>query len=118
MVASGSAALVFGFLPSTLLLVTVVAAIWGATVVADSAQFSAAMTELADERYRGSALAFQTGVGFLLTAITIRAVPAIEAVAGWGPAFGLLAIGPAFGAAAMLALRRLPEATSLAGGRR
>ena len=118
MLVSGSTALVIGFLPATVVVVTVAAAVWGATVVADSAQFSAAMTELSDEAYRGSALAFQTGVGFLLTAVTIRAVPLIEARAGWGPAFAILAIGPALGIASMLALRRLPEATRLAGGLR
>ncbi len=78
MIGSGSAALVIGFTPASLVLVAVLAAVWGSTVVADSAQFSAAMTELADERYRGSVLAFQTGVSFLLTAITIRGVPIIE----------------------------------------
>ena len=61
MAGSGSAALVVGFLPEVALLVTIVALVWGATVVVDSAQFSAAMTELSDPQYRGSALAFQTG---------------------------------------------------------
>ena len=118
MVASGSMALVIGFTPETaIVLVTVLAAIWAATVVADSAQFSAAMTELADERYRGSALAFQTGAGFLLTAVTIRAVPLLEDQWGWGVAFAILALGPVFGVASMLTLRRSPEARLLAGGR-
>ena len=118
MVASGSMALVIGFTPeSAIVLVTALAAIWAATVVADSAQFSAAMTELADERYRGSALAFQTGAGFLLTAVTIRAVPLLEDQWGWGIAFALLALGPAFGVASMLTLRRSPERALLAGGR-
>jgi sugar phosphate permease len=118
MAASGGVALVIGFTPASLVLVTVLAALWGATVVADSAQFSAAMTELADERYRGSVLAFQTGVGFLLTAVTIRGVPIIEQAVGWGPAFAILAAGPALGTLAMLTLRRRPEAALLAGGRR
>lgn len=118
MVASGSMALVIGFTPeSAIVLVTVLAAIWAATVVADSAQFSAAMTELADERYRGSALAFQTGVGFLLTAVTIRAVPILEDQWGWGIAFALLALGPVFGVASMVTLRRSPARALLAGGR-
>jgi len=118
MVASGSVALVIGFTPETaIVLVTVLAAIWAATVVADSAQFSAAMTELADERYRGSALAFQTSAGFLLTAVTIRAVPLLEDQWGWGVAFAILALGPVFGVASMLTLRRSPEARLLAGGR-
>jgi MFS family permease len=118
MIASGSAALVVGFVPASPVPVTVIAAIWAATVVADSAQFSTAMTELADERYRGSALALQTGVGFLLTAVTIRGVPIVESAVGWGPAFALLAVGPALGTVAMLTLRRRPEAVRLAGGRR
>ena len=118
MIVSGGTALVIGFLPGTIFVATLLAAIWGATVVADSAQFSAAMTELADERYRGSVLAFQTGIGFLLTAITIRGIPIIESAWGWGPAFAVLALGPALGVASMLALRRTPEALQLAGGRR
>ena len=118
MIGSGAMAATIGFTELSLVLVTVLAAIWGATVVADSAQFSAAITELADERYRGSALALQTGLGFLLTVVTIRGVPLVESAAGWGPAFALLAIGPALGTLAMLALRRRPEATQLAGGRR
>ena len=118
MLDSGGSSLVIGFLPASALLITVVALVWGSTVVADSAQFSAAVTELADPRYRGSALAFQTGVGFLLTAVTIRGVPLIEDAAGWGPAFAVLAIGPALGIASMLRLRALPEALRLADGRR
>jgi MFS family permease len=118
MLASGTCALVIGWLPASLLLLSLVAGAWGATVVADSAQFSAAMTELADERYRGSALALQTGCGFLLTAVTIRALPLVEARAGWGPAFALLALGPALGVASMLTLRRLPEARRMAAGLR
>jgi sugar phosphate permease len=118
MLGSGSAALVIGFLPASALLITVVALVWGSTVVADSAQFSAAMTELADPAYRGSALAFQTGIGFLLTAVTIRGIPIVEDAVGWGPAFALLAIGPALGIAAMLRLRALPEAARLANGHR
>jgi sugar phosphate permease len=109
---------VIGFLPATIVLVTIVAIIWGSTVVADSAQFSTAMTELADEHYRGSALAFQTGIGFLLTAVTIRGVPILEDEFGWGVAFAILAIGPAFGVASMLTLRASPESLRLAGGRR
>ncbi len=118
MVVSGGSALVIGFLPATVIVVTIVAIIWGSTVVADSAQFSTAITELADERYRGSALAFQTGVGFLLTAITIRGVPILEEQWGWGVAFAVLAIGPAFGVASMLVLRASPASLALAGGRR
>ena len=118
MVVSGGSALVIGFLPATIIVVTIAAAVWASTVVADSAQFSAAMTELADERYRGSAIAFQTGIGFLLTAVTIRGVPVLQEQFGWGVAFAVLALGPVFGVACMLTLRLLPEAARLAGGAR
>jgi hypothetical protein len=37
---------------------------------------------------------------------------------GWRVAFGLLAIGPALGIAAMARLRRRPDAILMAGGRR
>ncbi|MDA0270701.1 MAG: MFS transporter, partial [Chloroflexi bacterium] len=115
MACSGGCALVIGAVPGTaVVLITVIALIWGATVVADSAQFSTAMTKLADERYRGSVLAFQLGFGFLLTTVTIRAVPAIADASGWGPAFALLAAGPALGVVSMLVLRRLPEAARMA----
>lgn len=76
------------------------------------------MTELGAPEYRGTMLTFQTGLGFALTVITIRLVPVIENAAGWGPAFALLAIGPALGAAAMMRLRSLPESRAMAGGRR
>ena len=105
----------FGAPPAVLL---VVAAVWGASVVADSAQFSACVTELADRRYIGTALTVQTCIGFLLTMVSIEIVGRISLAAGWRWAFAVLAPGPVFGIAAMLRLRRLPEAARIAGGRR
>ena len=95
-----------------------VAAIWGFTVIADSAQFSAAVTELSPPEIVGSALAFQMGVGFALTIVTVALVPALAAWVGWQWAFAVLAPGPFLGVWAMLALRRLPEAARMAGGAR
>lgn len=92
--------------------------VWGFAVVADSAQFSTCVTELADESYVGTALTIQTALGFLLTTVTIQLVPALVAGVGWRWAFAPLAIGPAVGTAAMLRLRGLPEARRLAGGNR
>ncbi|NQW19098.1 MAG: MFS transporter [Chloroflexi bacterium] len=116
---SGSLALFIGYIPTEMsLLIVLLALVWGAAVIADSAQFSTAMTELSDPAYRGTMLTFQTGIGFALTAVTIRLVPIIVDASGWGLAFAMLAIGPAIGAAAMLWLRRLPEAEAMAGGRR
>jgi MFS family permease len=119
MAASGICALAAGPLcggPPALVLS--LALIWGTTVVADSAQFSAAVTELADPAYAGTALTVQTCAGFLLTAVSIRLVPVLAAHEGWAAAFAALAAGPALGIAAMAALRRAPGACRLAGGRR
>ena len=119
MAISGGTALFIGFLPVEWnLVIAIVAMIWGASVVADSAQFSTALTELSDDDYRGTALAFQTGIGFLLTIAPIRFLPVLADSVGWGPAFAVLAIGPALGIAAMLRLRAMPEAAVMALGRR
>src|SRR5215468_11229689 len=69
-------------------------AVWGAAVIADSGVFSTLLSELADRRYLGTALTAQTAIGFLLTIITIQAIPLIAAVTGWRYAFLVLAAGP------------------------
>ena len=81
--------------------------VWGFAVVADSAQFSTLVTELADQAYVGTALALQLAVGFALTVATIWLVPYWEDAVGWEWAFAFLAPGPALGILAMLRLRRL-----------
>ena len=119
MAISGSCAVVTGLLfGKSPALVVAVAAAWGISVIADSAQFSAAISELAEPNRVGSALALQTAVGFLLTAISIQLVPVVVSGAHWSQAFGVLAVGPALGTVAMLRLRARPEAVRLAGGRR
>lgn len=108
MAISGSCAILIGFVfAGPVWLLAIVAAIWGLTVVADSAQFSAMVTELADRSLVGSALAFQMGVGFLITVFTIWLVPVIVDVTGsWRWSFLVLAPGPIVGVWAMLRLRR------------
>ncbi|MGH7645143.1 MAG: MFS transporter [Gemmatimonadales bacterium] len=92
--------------------------VWGVAVVADSAQFSTAVSELAPATYVGTALTLQTSLGFLLTCATIWLIPWIAGAIGWRWSMSILALGPAAGVWAMLALRRRPEALRLAGGRR
>ena len=119
MATSGFCALTIGFLfGGNAILLTVVALIWGITIVADSAQFSAAVSELSPKDYVGTALTLQTSLGFLLTLFTIRMIPTLETAVGWQYAFIILALGPAVGIAAMLKLRGLPAAVKLAGGNR
>ena len=78
---------------------------WGFFVIADSAQFSALVTEVAPPHAVGTALALQTSIGFLLTIASIQLVPAIAGEAGWRWAFPVLAVGPALGIAAIARLR-------------
>ena len=121
MALSGTSAVLAGLLFSApTIVILVVAVIWGITVVADSAQFSTAVSELAPPGTAGSALALQTAAGFLLTGVTIVGVGLLEPGTGtsWAVAFGILAIGPMIGVLAMWRLRRLPDAVRMAGGRR
>ena len=120
LILSGGCAALIGFAfagPGWLLVI--LALVWGFTIVADSAQFSTMVTELSERRLVGTALAFQMGVGFGLTVITLRLMPAFaQWIGGWQWAFVLLVPGPVIGAAAMLWLRQLPEAGRINGGRR
>jgi MFS family permease len=119
MAISGTCCLVIGFLyGGSPLLLLLVAAIWGASVVADSAQFSTCVTELGDPQYIGTALTIQMCVGFLLTTISIELIPKLVSARGWRYAFMILAPGPLFGVISMLRLRQLPEAIKIAHGRR
>jgi MFS family permease len=119
MLLSGVACLTAGFVfGSSLALVVPFVLIWGFAIVADSAQFSAAVSELSEDSYVGTALTLQTAIGFLLTTISIQLIPMMVEVVGWQWAFAPLAIGPALGTASMLRLRALPAARRLAGGKR
>jgi MFS family permease len=119
MAISGSCAagigLLYGGSPVALMLVCIV---WGISIVADSAQFSASIAELADRSRVGTMLTLQTALGFTLTLVTIHLMPHFVAAMSWRYAFVPLAIGPAIGVWAMARLRFRPEAVRLAGGRR
>jgi MFS family permease len=107
----------FGAAPAV---VTLIGLLWGLTVIADSAQFSAAVSELAPPGTSGSALSLQLALGFLLTAVAILAVGALDPGDGstWRIAFWMLAIGPIVGIAAMWRLRGRPDAVKMAHGNR
>ncbi|HEX9125336.1 MAG TPA: MFS transporter [Methylomirabilota bacterium] len=94
------------------------AVFWGVTVIADSAQFSTAVTELSPPAYVGTALTAQTCVGFALTMISIWLIPPLVRLVGWGWAFAALAPGPALGVLAMARLRAAPESKKMANGNR
>ena len=121
MAISGSSAVVAGLLfGAPVWLVTIVALVWGASVIADSAQFSSAVSELAPPGTAGSALSVQTALGFSLTSFTILGVGLIDPTGGdgWRLAWIVLALGPIVGIAAMWRLRGRPDAMKMANGHR
>jgi MFS family permease len=119
MAISGSCCLLVGFLyGGSVWPLLLLAVVWGASVVADSAQFSSCVTELGDPQYIGTALTLQMCVGFLLTTVSIELIPKVVDAVTWRYAFMILAPGPFLGVLAMLRLRRLPEAVKIAHGRR
>ena len=102
MAVSGVCSLVVGiFFGQSFWILLPLVLLWGLFVVADSAQFSAIVTEVAPQHGVGTALTLQTSMGFLLTMVTIQGVPALQESFGWGLAFPVLALGPVFGIAAI-----------------
>jgi len=95
---SAAAGLFFG---APTLLLFLFASVWGFSVVADSAQFSALVSEYSVRTHVGTALTLQTSVGFLLTIASIRLLPWFAALTGWRWAFLMLVPGPLLGAVAM-----------------
>ncbi len=118
LVVSGTCTLCAGIFFASPGFLTFLCLLWGIAVVSDSAQFSAAVSELTDPLYVGTALTVQTTFGFLLTMISIRIIPPAVEMVGWEWAFIVLAPGPVFGIWSMLRLRRLPEAMRMASGNR
>lgn len=117
MAVSGFCALIAGFFLQSPWVLAAVCLVWGFAVVADSAQFSTAISELADPRYIGTALTLQTSLGFLLTLFTIRLIPILQQNIDPRFVYAFLAIGPAFGIWSMLKLCAHPDAKKMAGGK-
>jgi MFS family permease len=110
MVVSGACSLVAGAVygsPAAILLVFVV--VWGFSVVADSAQFSALVSEFSPRTHVGTALTLQTCAGFLLTMISMRLLPTVAGSIGWRWAFLALVPGPMLGALVMRRLAIRPQ---------
>jgi MFS family permease len=110
LVVSGSCCLLSGFLfGKPLWVLGALAMTWGFFVIADSAQFSALVTESVPTHAVGTALTVQTSLGFLLTMLPMQVVPVIAQHTGWRWSFAVLALGPIAGIAAirkLAALRR------------
>lgn len=112
MAVSGACSLSLGWLVGApVWLVGGLALLWGATIVADSAQFSAVVTEVAPRDSVGTALTLQTMLGFALTGVSMQLGVRVVEAAGWGPGLSLLALGPVAG---ILSMRRLQRVRSRA----
>ncbi len=112
MLASGTCALLIGVIfGRSFWLLVPLTVVWGFFVIADSAQFSAMVTEVVPHHAVGTALTLQTSLGFLLTMVTIQLVPRISEAGGWRWAFAVLSIGPALGIWSIARLR-LPSCGS------
>lgn len=119
MAISGACALTVGWLfGGPPLLILVVAVVWGISIIADSAQFSACVVELSPAESVGTMLTIQICMGFALTLVTIQSMGFVVSHVGWGIGFSMLALGPIFGCLAMWLLRRDPASNLLAGGRK
>jgi hypothetical protein len=107
MALSGSCALIipaaFG---TSFVVVAALAWAWGFFVIADSAQFSALVTESVPPHAVGTALTIQTSLGFLLTSVSIQLIPPLVGVVTWRWAFPILALGPMAGIASIRRLAR------------
>jgi MFS family permease len=112
MTASGACCLLAAGLVQHFTALVAVSMIWGIAIVADSAQFSAIVSEVSDQRYVGTALTLQTALGFLLTTFSIRAFSSIAARWGWSWAIVSLAAGPFLGCLAMWRLQHRSASTT------
>ena len=83
------------------------ALLWGASILPDSAQFSALVADYSPPAQAGSLLTFQTALGFALTILTVQFTPLVAMTFGWPVLLAGLALGPAFGIVAMLRLRAM-----------
>jgi MFS family permease len=107
MVLSGTCCLLAGrVIGAPLIALTAFVVVWGFAIVADSAQFSALVSEQSPRPYVGTALTLQLCLGFLLTVASMQLVPVAAARYGWEWAFAYLAPGPFIGALAMWRLAR------------
>lgn len=107
MAISGACALLIGFtFGHTWLITLIIGCIWGASIIADSAQYSASVSEVVHEAYVGTALTFQMCAGYFLTIISIYMIPLLQQAVGWQWVFAFLAIGPAIGIWAMWAFKQ------------
>ncbi|MBS1214581.1 MAG: major facilitator transporter [Proteobacteria bacterium] len=105
-----------------------VAAFYNITAIADSSVYSTGLTELVPPEYLGAAYALRSVLGFGAGVVSpwvfrlaidwARGEPLRSETMAWGLAWSSLGVGALLGPIMTLKLRALPEARSMAGGRR
>ena len=115
---SGISSLIIGFFLNNLIFALLIAILWGLTIVPDSPQYSAMISELSDPAYIGTTLAIQTSLGFALTNISIWLLPILVNLVGWQFGFIFLVIGPLFGIFSLIQLRKEDDSIKIAQGRK
>ncbi|HSF96715.1 MAG TPA: MFS transporter [Thermohalobaculum sp.] len=80
--------------------------VWGIAIIPDSALYSTLVADAAPPERAGSLLTVQNALGFLLTALTVQAAPALAAQIGWAWVLAIMSLGPAMGIRALQLLMR------------
>jgi len=109
-------------------LLLIVAVIYNVTAIGDSSVYSTAITELVPPRYIGAAYSIRSVLGFGAGAVSpwtfglvfdwARGAPLQSEAWAWGLAWTSLGVGAVLGPLMTLGLRRMPEASRMAGGKR
>ena len=109
-------------------LLLIVAVIYNVTAIGDSSVYSTAITELVPPRYIGAAYSIRSVLGFGAGAVSpwtfglvfdwARGAPLQSEAWAWGLAWTSLGVGALLGPLMTLGLRRMPEASRMAGGKR
>lgn len=115
---SGLSSLIIGFFLNDPILALLVAIIWGITVIPDSPQYSAMITELSDQEFVGTSLTIQTALGFAITNISIWLIPIYVNYVGWTYGFTILVVGPIIGIYSLIRLRSQPDSIKIALGKK
>ena len=120
---SGVVSFLVGWLTGAPMVVLIVLGfVYGFATAADSAIYSTAATELAPANRIGSTQGVQNFIGFAVGAVApVLAggiLDVVEGPAGWGLAFGFNGLLAVAGLLSLLLLRRHPDASAMAEGRK
>jgi MFS family permease len=109
-------------------LLVAVAALYNITAIADSSVYSTGITELVPPQYLGAAYALRSVLGFGAGVVSpwvfglvidwARGEPLRSETMAWGLAWTSLGVGAVLGPLMTFMLRAMPEARSMAGGKR